>query len=413
MNTIDKSRIIKRRVVRYFNSQNEEIIFIKGNGPFVFDNQKRKYIDCVLGYGPVILGHSNSIFNNKVSESLNTGIHLPSFTPYHENYISNILNESKIDIDVVSVFMKTSSEAVTGAIRISTLKTGKKGVLRCGFSGWHDVQHANSPSWHLPPQHRKAIRNTEGLRGVSNDEKVLNWASLEIEELKSILNLHGDKIACFIIDAFQWSFVDKDVMEKAIAYCREFDIVIVIDETKTAGRVSPLGHIGNEVNLWDILILGKAIGNGAPLSLLLAKEDYYDYTLNSQIGGTHSKELLSVQCALITQEIMQTSNAYAELKKIGNSIAKSFNSVTEKLNCTELLSMHSIFGGSLLDIRFKDQIYNDPSKLFLLQRLFLDNGLLFLVGHPSFVSLSHNQLKINDLEDIFYKSILSWLNEIN
>ena len=404
-----KNEIVKRSVVKYFDTQNNEVKFTTGQGGYIYDEIGREYLDCVLGYGPVVLGHTNETFIEALKEGLTKGIHLPGFTTAHDNYIEKLVNYSGLRSEIAPVFMKTSSEANTGAIRIATQKTGRKGVLRCGFTGWHDVQYASSPSWHLPPPHRLPIRNAEVMRGVSNDELVYNWISLEIQELSTLLKSKGDNIACLIIDAFQHSFVQKALLEEAIKLCKAYGILIALDETKTAGRVSPLGFAGAQEDLWDMLILGKAIGNGAPLSLLIAKEEFREQALKAQIGGTHSKELLSVKCALATLDIMRSSNGYETLALAGSKIAEVFNQCANTAGLEHIVRLEPVFGGSILDIRFHHRLYNDPKMLRYLQSILLENGILHLVGHPSFVSLAHHEIKVNTLEQKFYDSLTIWL----
>ncbi len=414
MNNSIKHEVVKRRVIRYFNSNQEEVTFSHGKGAYVFDNFGNKYLDCVLGYGPVVLGHSNNIFNTKISNFLSNGIHMPGFTDLHDKYLEHLLSKHEnLTSSILSVFMKTSSESVTGAIRIASIETNRKGVLRCGFSGWHDSQHAYSPSWHMPPKHRGKLRNIDGLRGVSNDEKVFNWQSLDLNDLSSLLKKNGSKIACFIFDAFQLSFIDINILNEAINLCKSYGIVIVIDETKTAGRVSPFGAIATDSSLWDMVVLGKAIGNGTPLSMLLVKEEYGSSVKDARIGGTHSKELLSVQCALSTLEIMDKSNGYEKIGKAGTNLSTLFNNIALEIGIANLIESKPLFGGGLLDIVFNDKMYKNSNYVRILQNIFLDNKILHLVGHPSFVSLAHYEIDEELIKADFYKSLLSWSNKIH
>lgn len=403
--------LLKRTVVRFIDAAGEDIVFTHGRGCHVFDRKGRRFLDCVLGYGPVVLGHADERFNARVVNALGTGIHFPGFSDVHDEYVARLVEVSGLTSAVAPSFMKTSSEANTAAIRVASLVTGRKGVLRCGFTGWHDSQHAQSPSWHAPPLHRMPLRNTEGLRGVSGDEQVFNWISLDPADLDALLESHGHRIACFILDAFQFAFVERDQMLRAIAQCRRHGILIVLDETKTAGRVSPIGVAGNCEDVWDMLVLGKAIGNGAPLSMLLVKEALRDHALKAQVGGTHSKERLSVHCALATMDCMQDADGYRTLANAGSAMANLFNDCVRQLGLSEVLRLVPVFGGSLLDIRMRDDLYSDAGVLRKLQASFLAHGVLLLVGHPFFISTAHDGA-VDQWRDDFMDAIGDWWKAI-
>jgi glutamate-1-semialdehyde 2,1-aminomutase len=404
--------LLKRTVVRFSDADGEDIVFTHGRGCHVFDRKGRRFLDCVLGYGPVVLGHADERFTGRVASALGAGIHFPGFSDVHDEYVARLVAASGLTSAVAPSFMKTSSEANTAAIRVASLVTGRKGVLRCGFTGWHDSQHAQSPSWHAPPRHRMPLRNTEGLRGVSGDEQVFNWISLDPADLSALLETNGHRIACFILDAFQFAFVERDLLLHAIAECRRHGILIVLDETKTAGRVSPIGVAGNCEDAWDMLVLGKAIGNGAPLSMLLVKEAFRDAALKAQVGGTHAKELLSVHCALATMDRMQEADGYRTLGDAGSAMADQFNACARQLGLSEVLTLVPVFGGSVLDIRMRDDLYSNASLLRKLQASFLAHGVLLLVGHPFFVSLAHDGA-VDQWRDRFLDAIGDWWNAIS
>lgn len=404
--------LLKRTVVRFIDAAGEDIVFTHGQGCHVFDRKGRRFLDCVLGYGPVVLGHADERFNARIADALGKGIHFPGFADAHDEYVAKLVAVSGLKSPVAPSFMKTSSEANTAAIRIASLVTGRKGVLRCGFTGWHDSQHARSPSWHAPPGHRMPLRNTEGLRGVSGDEEVFNWISLDPEDLGALLDTYGHRIACLILDAFQFAFVERDVILGAIAQCRRHGIMVVLDETKTAGRVSPLGVAGHCEDAWDMLVLGKAIGNGAPISMLLVKEAFRDPALKAQVGGTHSKELLSVHCALATMDRMQEADGHRILGNAGSAMADLFNACVRQLGLSEALAMVPVFGGSLLDIRMRDDLYADPALLRKLQASFLARGVLLLVGHPFFISLAHDGA-VDAWREAFLDALGDWWKAVS
>lgn len=388
-----------------YNSSGKALLFSHGDGPYVFDDSGRKYVDFILGFGPVVLGHNNSIFNSCVASYMANGIHMPSYTIHHEELIErlSIFHES------VS-FFKTSSESITAALRIVAQATGKMGIIRCGYIGWHDAQIANTCSWHEYPYSdlRKDIRFISGFRGVSDVETVYNWIGLDMPSLNEIIKSHSDSLAAIVIDMFQLHYTDIETIREAIGLCRQNGLFVILDETKTSGRVSPFGiHKQNSLN-YDLLILGKALANGAPLSLLIGNSDIMSYAKEARITGTFSKELLGIWCALATNKIMTESRGYSKLHDIGKSICLTINRAAGDENIGKYIECVQVFNSSLIDLKFSTEIVNDKYNREMLRRILVDEGVLMLQGHPSFISLADEQLNLDDLYEKFSYSFRKW-----
>lgn len=393
-------------VTTFFDKTRSQIVFSHGKDGFVFDTENERYYDFILGYGPVIIGHSNDRFNRLFSSFLKNGIHFPSYSKYHYQY-GNELFDSLLNSISYSYF-KTASEAITAAIRLSTEITRKFQIFRCGYIGWHDAQLSESVSWHedIMSDKRFEIRFKEGLRGVKDSERVLNWNNFDVKNLDNYLS--NNTISCFIFDMFQLSYCDISTLKKAIEILRSHNVIIILDETKTGGRISELGYtIDNNID-YDMVVLGKSLANGAPISILFGKKDIMKYAKKARIGGTFSKELLSIYSALVTQQIMRESDGFNKLKDIGNKLCLSFDNIAIDLKISNYIRLSPLFGGSTVDIRYHDSIINKYELRKQLGQIFIDNGILLLQGHPSFVCLSHNLIIEANLEDKIYKSLKEW-----
>lgn len=389
------------------SSMQENIIFKKGEGGYVYDENGNKYYDFVLGFGPVLIGHADMEFNEAVVQYMNTGIHFPSYSIYHEKYANMICKE-----DESVCYFKTSSETITAAIRLATKVSSKKGIIRCGFIGWHDAQIANSISWHEPLTSplRNAVKYKDGFRGCSGNESITNWSDLKISTLESVLE--NNDIGMIIIDAYQLHLSSYNVIKDAIRLCKENGVVVIWDETKTAGRVSLRGVSDLFDFDYDMLILGKAIANGAPLSLLVGKSDLLKYAKDVRITGTFSKEVLSVYCALATKKIIENKGGYPKLCKIGEQIVKTFNEAIEEAGVTELINCESVFGGSMFELNFSDAIIGNTLSRNRLKEILVDNRIILLLGHPSFVCYEHGNIDYVKLKKSIVNTLVTWKNGI-
>jgi len=393
---------------RYVSLTEEPILFTSGSGYKVYDQNDKEYVDFILGVGPVILGHALPEFNEYLMNALQKGISFPGFGAVHEQ-VAGLFENVYPEYKVVSLF-KTSSEAVTASLRCAMLETGRKKFIRCGFLGWHDSQIAMTPRWHERPgsRGREMLRYQNGMRGVVGDEKVFNWTDGDIDSLKNVLANHGHEIALFGLDVYQLAFIPQDTVMQAIELCRQYGIKILIDETKTAGRVHVGGYLANTTVQADYIVLGKAIANGLPLSILMGKPDLIDVYRAARIGGTHTKETLSPYAAIAVAEIMRRHNGYQILADNCRSVTKTINDAIVQASAGALLRAHSLFGDTMFDLYLGDQVVNDNMARKRLKQLLVAEGVLVMIGHCSFVCLAHQDLEHERLGHAIYTAVRGW-----
>ncbi|MBI6549601.1 aminotransferase class III-fold pyridoxal phosphate-dependent enzyme [Xenorhabdus lircayensis] len=393
---------------RYFDLNGNPILFTSGVGHNIYDQNSKEYMDFILGIGPVILGHADRTFNDVLTAALNKGLSFPGFGAIHSQ-VAEVFETIYPAHKVVSIF-KTSSEAVTGAFRCAMLDTKRTKILRCGFLGWHDSQLYKSPSWHerIGSEKRTELRYLNGMRGVEGEEKVLNWIDFSIDSLEDTLKANGNEIAIFAIDVYQLAFCEINVLEKAISLCKAYGIKILLDETKTAGRTNAGGFLSNYNIDSDYIVMGKAIGNGLPISILMGKPEGIDIYKESRIGGTHTKETLSAAAVIAVADIMSKKDGYSIISSTGYTLVNTINDAFLQAGVNHLLEAKSLFSGSLFDIMFSDEIVNDFSVRNSLKMQLVDHGLLIMLGHNSFISLAHQSVNKDKMGQLIFDSVTQW-----
>lgn len=384
--------------------EKNEIRFKRGTSSYVYDDEGKRYIDFILGFGPVIIGHAEEEFNQMISRYLLNGIHFPSYSVYHEQFLERLKDTGWSAFS----FFKTSSEAITATIRIAMAMTHKKGVVRCGFIGWHDVQIGNTIAWHEQPNSvlRNEVRFIQDFRGISGDENVVNWASFDLDELES--TLRKSQYCIFIIDAFQVHYSTIEILQQALKICKKYGVLTVLDETKTSGRVRLMGISEYYGIKTDFLIMGKAIANGGPLSVLCGNNELSDNARVARITGTFSKECIGIYCALATLEIMDRRNGYVILETVGNKFVRELNGIFKAANVYNLIVAEEVFNGSMINLRFGEDIINNKTIRNAFRLCCAENGILLLQGHPSFVCLAHQNLDIKEFRENTYRAVEQW-----
>ncbi|MEU8377994.1 aminotransferase class III-fold pyridoxal phosphate-dependent enzyme [Streptosporangium sp. NPDC048865] len=395
-------RIAHSKITRKFRSEGRQLLFTRGKGGEVSDANGMTYIDFVMGYGPVIIGHSDELFNEILSGYLGNGVMMPGYTTFHSEYLERLLGDRAGDR---GAFFKTASEAVTATLRLAAMRNGRLGVLRSGYIGWHDAQIANSLKWHEPLHSplREKLRYTDAMRGIGENEPAINWVDLRLESLAEILDRYRDRLGCFVFDAYLASFTTPEVLRRAVAMCRDAGLLTVFDETKTGGRISPLGYDHDNAVGSDLVVIGKALANGAPLSLVVGDAELLADAERARLSGTFSKEMLAVYAALATRDILDkpvgdAPDGWAEIGRIGTQVAAVLTAAAEDAGVAALVGARPVLGGGMFELVYHDDaLLGDKTRREALLAALTGAGILLLEGHPSFVSLAHREIDPDEL----------------
>lgn len=387
--------------------------FTGGAGGYVNDADGRTFTDFVMGYGPVILGHAVEEFNHLVSRGLSHGLMMPGYTVFHDEYLERLLADRPGDRGAI---FKTASEAVAASMRIAALETGRLGVIRCGYIGWHDAQISGTPKWHerLDSPLRRPLRYTENLRGVGPDEPVLNWLDLELASLAALLDEHQGRVGCFVFDAYLASMTTPEVIHAAVALCRRAGVLTVFDETKTGGRISRLGYAHDHRVAVDLIVIGKALANGAPLSIVVGGPELLAHTERSRLSGTFSKEMITMYAAMATLDLMEKPSGshrdgWAALGEVGTRVAATFNEAALLAGVFESVRAEPVLGGGMFEFVYSDGLVGDRDRRSTMVDSFYESGILALEGHPSFVCMAHDAIEDETLLRQAHEALTGWV----
>ena len=132
------------------------IFMNKGHGSHVWDVDGNEYIDWVMSFGPMVLGHCHPRVDRAVRKCLDDGF---CFTMVHpiQNELARELIQT-IPCAEMAKFFLGGSDATSAAIRIARIHTGRDKVIRWGYHGWHDWCYGGAGS------DRSFVGVPEGIR---------------------------------------------------------------------------------------------------------------------------------------------------------------------------------------------------------------------------------------------------------
>lgn len=407
-----EQRIAHTKITSKFGTGGGQLLFAGGQGGEVWDTGGKTYLDFVMGYGPVILGHAVGEFTDRFQSRLANGVMMPGYTVFHEEYLGRLLAGRP---DTRGALFKTASEAVTAAFRVAALETGKVGVIRSGYVGWHDAQIANSLKWHEPLHSplRNALRYTEHMRGVGSQEPALNWVDLRLDSLAQLIDQHQHRLGCFVFDAYLASLTTPGLLREAVEMCRSRGLITMFDETKTGGRISRLGYAHDFDIGADLVVIGKALANGAPLSILFGSRKLLAHTERARLSGTFSKEMLAMYAALATLDLMekpigQSADGWEEVSNVGIQVAATITEAAKEVGVDSMVWAQPVLGGGMFELVYSDELLGDRARRSALLAAFTGAGILLLEGHPSFVCLAHRDLDWTQLKQRASRALQQW-----
>ncbi len=334
---------------------------VSSHGCRVQGDDGREYLDCVMALGAVALGYGQSDVREAVLDAVERGAIGP-VPPVEEEALAEDLHRVMPHLDRVR-FLKTGAEAVAAAIRLARTWTGRDRVLGAGYFGWLDwcSKGAGVPE---PVQRLYAII-------PFNDE----------EGTRAAIRAAGDELACVVVEpvieaepSAAWLRVLRDETRRVGA-------VLIFDEIKTALRVSPGGAALRWGGDPDLVVLGKAIANGFPLSVVGGRDAIMRGVDQTWISSTIATEFVSLAAARATLRAASEAGLSAHLGKVGGRLWAGLVGAAAKHS-----SLITGVGGipEMCYLRFTTEAVSSRVAVACARQ-----GLLFKRSAYNFVSLAH------------------------
>ncbi|VTU36460.1 aminotransferase class III-fold pyridoxal phosphate-dependent enzyme [Variovorax sp. PBL-E5] len=374
----------------------EGIRFVRGAGATLFDESGNGYLDFTCSYGPILLGHADARVNAAVAEQMARGVLFPYAPPCVDS-----LQEALVSFFPHAdgcLFFKTGSEAVSAAIRLARAFTGRDRIVRSGFTGWHDASIAPHRKWH-DHDHDAGAQPFERVPGVpaAVAQDVWPWDGCDLDALFDMARQDRRGVAAIVIDPVQLREPLQASAMACLQAARRLGALLIFDETKTSLR---LGLGGAQALLGvaaDLTVVGKALGNGFPLSAVLAAEPVLRHTAECRIKGTYNGEACSIAAALATLDVLRSAPDFAgRLAGLGTRMIEGFNRVAAAVGVSFAVKAMPYRWPAMPHVDF---ISGDRLAAAELSRRFshalLERRMVWLPNHMNYLSLSHTAADVD------------------
>ena len=341
---------------------------VRAEGCRVWDDQNRIYIDTIMALGAVSLGYAHPAVTEAVERAARDGCVGP-LPPVMEGDLAERLRKLVPSAEAVR-FLKTGAEAMSAAIRIARVHTGRERFLACGYHGWLDglKDAAGVPPAASALRTEIPFNDLTGLLGTV--EKNRDVAAIVIEP---------------VIDG-----PPRDDWVGAVNHvAQDIGAVLILDEVKTGLRLGPGGAAARYGFTPDITVLGKALGNGLPIAAVCGTVPVMEAATKTWISSTLATEYVSLAAA---HAVLDTY----EKDDVGQHLATSGSALFRGLQQAAVTAPQAIRGvGGIPEFCHLQWIDDQQSTRFA--RRCADHGLLFKRNAYNFVSFAHTPEIIGEI----------------
>jgi glutamate-1-semialdehyde 2,1-aminomutase len=279
-----------------------------GEGAYVWDVDGNRYLDFILAYGTIVLGHAHPKVTSAVIGELRRGFAL-SLPKAVQIELAELLCEVIPGAERV-LLLKTGSDATSAAVRVSRAYTGREHVLRWGYAGWHDwaaLREAGLPAAALGQRH--------------------TFTYNDLESLREVLKLHGHEIACCVMMPFELELPKPGFLLDVLELVHRYGVLLVFDEMRSGFRVA-LGGAQERFGVpADLATFSKAMANGYPISALTGREEVMSMLGKVHVSSTFYINAAEMVASVATIRELQEGETLVELERLGGLLMRGLTAL--------------------------------------------------------------------------------------
>lgn len=318
--------------VRAFKSVDTPALFMDhGEGSRIYDIDGNEYIDYVLSWGPLILGHKNPRVIEKLHEAVDRGTSFGSST-LEENKLAELVIERVPSIEKVRM-VSSGTEATLDTLRLARGYTGRNKIVK--FEGCY---HGHSDSLLIKAGSGIATLGLPDSPGVPEGtaKNTITVPYNDLDALKVAFEQYGDDIAGVIVEPVAGNMGVVPPKEGFLQGLRDmtndYGALLLFDEVMTGFRVGyncAQGYFGVTP---DLTCLGKVIGGGLPVGAFGGKKEIMDEI--APVGTIYQAGTLSGNPLAMTsgyETLSQlTPESYEHFNKLGDILEQGLKDVFAK-----------------------------------------------------------------------------------
>ncbi len=303
----------------------------RASGAHLWDADEQRYIDYVLSWGPMILGHNHPEVLAAVVEAASHGLSFGAPTEA-EIHLAELLCSRVPNLDKVRM-VNSGTEATMSAIRLARGFTGRDKIVK--FEGCY---HGHSDSLLIKAGSGALTLGVPSSPGVpaALAEHTITLSYNNPEQVRECFAQLGEQIACIIVEpvAGNMNCVPPlpGFLESLRETCDQYGSLLIFDEVMTGFRVAPGGAQERYGVRADLVTLGKVIGGGMPVGAFGGRADIMDHIAPAgpvYQAGTLSGNPVAMAAGLATLTLIAESDVYPQLYRRTEQLVKGLQQVAD------------------------------------------------------------------------------------
>jgi glutamate-1-semialdehyde 2,1-aminomutase len=389
--------------VRAFRAVGGEPLFIaKGKGSHIYDVDGRRYIDYVLSWGPLILGHAHPQVVSALKEAVEAGISYGAPTALETELAKRVV-AAVPSIEMVR-FVNSGTEATMSALRLARAYTGRSKIIK--FEGCYHghadflLVRAGSGVTTL------GLPDSAGVpEGTARDTLIAPYNDLQAVD--TLFSENRGEIAAVIVEPVAGNMgvipPEPGFLEGLRSVTTAKGALLVLDEVITGFRVAYGGAQALYGVTPDLTCLGKVIGGGLPVGAYGGRREVMEMV--APLGpvyqaGTLSGNPLAMTAGIETLKVLAQPGTYQRLEEKSARLAAGLRAAAQAAGIpvfqTRVGSMFCTFFSADRVVDYASAKRSDSSKYAVFFRAMLANGVYLAPSQfeAGFLSLAHSEQDI-------------------
>ncbi len=375
----------------------EPIVFAYGRGPRFWDVDGNEYIDYVLSWGPLILGHAHPSIVEIIQRAAERGTTFGAPTEL-ELELARLVVDAVPSIEMVR-FVNSGTEATMSALRLARAFTGRDRIVKFegGYHGHSDGLLARAGSG-------VATLGLPDSAGVPKAyaEQTLVAPYNDADAVRKLFERYGDDIACVIVEPVAANMGVVPPAEGFLQSLREITraagALLVFDEVVTGFRLGQGGAQALFGVAPDLTCLGKVIGGGLPVGAYGGRREIMEQV--APLGavyqaGTLSGNPLAMAAGIITLRTIRGEAPFLVLDDLAGKLTGGLLALAKRaeidVQINRVGSMFTLFFTDAPVTDYASAKHADAERYARFFRALLDRGVYFPPSQfeACFLSLSH------------------------
>ena len=384
--------------VRAFRAVGGSPLFVeRGEGAYLVDVDGNRYVDYVLSWGPLILGHAHPRVVAALEEALHKGTSFGAPSPL-ELELAGLIREAMPTLELVR-FVSSGTEATMSALRVARAYTSREKIVK--FVGCY---HGHADFLLVQAGSGVATFGLPDSPGVTPGA-VADTLTAPFNDLEAVERLlTANEVAAVILEPVVGNMglvlPQPGFLEGLRKLTTEHGALLVFDEVMTGFRVDPGGAQARYGVMPDLTTLGKVIGDGLPVGAYGGRREIMELVAPAgpvYQAGTLSGNPLAMTAGIETLRALAEPGVWDGLESAGASLEAGLQSLGDDVQVARAGTMFGMFFADVPVTGWDVAKLADTARFAAFHAAMLDRGVYLAPSQfeAGFLSTEHGQVEID------------------